>query len=281
MSFVLKCAEKMKKLLLFSSFLVFNVPSLFSQNTEIGILIGASTYSGDLNPTFINLDFIHPAASFLYRYNTSPHYALKTTVLYGAISADDAMASNSFQVNRNLSFESTLTEISQQLEFNFLPLRIDKPKSLKCSPYVFTGISVFMFNPKTLYNGDWIELQPLGTEGQGTADYFGKKYSLFQLSVPLGGGIKLKSSRINLGLEIGARKTLTDYLDDVSTRYADKNVLTEKYGAISAILSDRSLSTSQTAMQRGNSTDTDWYTFGGLWFSITLGKDKACHNFKL
>ena len=36
-------------------------------------------------------------------------------------------------------------------------------------------------NPKALYNGEWIELQPLGTEGQGTSLTSQKKYSLNQI----------------------------------------------------------------------------------------------------
>ena len=70
-------------------------------------------------------------------------------------------------------------------------------------------------------------LQPLGTEGQQVSGkfpdrHYPKPYKRTQLSIPMGAGINYKVNRqINLGYEIGWRKTFTDYLDDVSGRYAN------------------------------------------------------------
>ena len=42
------------------------------------------------------------------------------------------------------------------------------------------------------------------------------------IAIPVGGGAEFTfNDKIKLGLEIGYRFTFTDYLDDVSTRYAD------------------------------------------------------------
>ena len=66
------------------------------------------------------------------------------------------------------------------------------------SPYVFTGISMFSFNPQAKHGDTWFELQPLGTEGQGTIAYPDKKkYSLTQLCIPFGTGIKYDLSKPN------------------------------------------------------------------------------------
>ena len=62
--------------------------------------------------------------------------------------------------------------------------------------------------------GSWYDLQPLKTEGN--------KYNRFILAVPFGLGVKFNISyKVNFGFEIGARKTFTDYLDDVSSQYID------------------------------------------------------------
>ena len=57
------------------------------------------------------------------------------------------------------------------------------PGSMKYrwTPYVTGGAAVFTFNPKAEYNGEWVALQPLGTEGQGLPQYPDrKKYSLIR-----------------------------------------------------------------------------------------------------
>jgi len=60
-----------------------------------------------------------------------------------------------------------------------------------------------------------------------------KKYGLTQLSIPFGGGVKMAlSDDINLRLEVGLRKLFTDYLDDVSTTYADEDELRANNGQL-------------------------------------------------
>ena len=66
-------------------------------------------------------------------------------------------------------------------------------------------------------------MQPLNTEGQGLASFPNRTpYSLFSGSVLGGIGIKfLLNENLTLGIDISANYTFTDYLDDVSTTYAD------------------------------------------------------------
>jgi hypothetical protein len=74
-------------------------------------------------------------------------------------------------------------------------------------------------------------------------------------------------------IEAGARRLYTDYLDDVSTTYADKDVLLSNYGETSVILSDRSIdgqAANNTDRQRGNASDNDWYMFAGISLNFTL-----------
>ena len=216
--------------------LFFSLSELFAQSSELGVFVGGSNYSGDLNSDVYTVKFIHPAVGLIYRHNWNPHYSFKSNVYYGTVSAYDVKSSDA-----NLSFESTLIEGSAQIEFNFFPYEIGSIDLSPATPYVFTGLAGFYFNPKS-ENG--AALQPVQTEGV--------KYSLIQVAIPMGMGLKFLLGNFTLGLEAGARKTFTDYLDDVSTIYV------------------------KTGRQRGNSQDKDWYMFGGITLTVKIsGKPKV------
>ena len=86
--------------------------------------------------------------------------------------ADDFKSGNIQQLNRNLSFKSSVVEFGPVLEidfFKFHPGQNNTAKAAFGTPYFMGGINIMRMNPKTRYNGEWIELQPLGTEGQGTS----------------------------------------------------------------------------------------------------------------
>ena len=238
-------------------------------------MLGVSGYRGDLNPEFYTqLNLIKPAIGLLYRYNFHPHYAWKFDMYYGNIEGSDQYASDAYRKNRNLSFRSSITEVSGQLEFNFLSYRPEHIRE-RFSPYIFSGLSVFSFNPQgALPNGEWRDLQPMGTEGQGGSGI--SKYKLMQMAIPMGGGVKLSFGALSIGMELGMRYAFTDYLDDVSTKYPDKVALLARNGAEAAYFSDRSPLIEDTSLkdrQRGNSQNNDWYMFGG--FTITLNLSNA------
>lgn len=240
-----------------------------AQYNEMGIMLGASNYKGELSRNLFNDKFIHPAIGIFYRHNFDRRRSWKIELNYGKISGDDAKADSPFELDRNLSFYSSILEISPQFEFNFLPFetgRYDYP----FTPYLFTGIAFFRFNPKAKIGDNSYALQPLGTEGQGSNGL--KPYKRFQVAIPIGGGIKISAGSIGIGIEVGARRTYTDYLDDVSTVYPDMAVLLADKGPVAVALSDRSFSRLDTSAavplafkkQRGNSTDKDWYLFAGV-----------------
>ncbi len=82
--------------------------------------------------------------------------------------------------------------------------------------YVFLGFAGFRHNPKAQLNGTWYNLRELKTEGQVTP------YSSIAKSFPMGFGMYLTiAKKFRLGWDFGYAKTSTDYLDDVSTTYAD------------------------------------------------------------
>ena len=258
-----------------------------AQYNEVGVMLGGANYKGELSRHMFNTDFLHPAAGVFYRHNWDRHWSWKVELNYGRISGNDIKANTPFEADRNLSFYSNILELSPQIEFNFFPFETGR-NDYPFTTYLFTGLSVFHFNPKAKLGGNVYDLQPLGTEGQGIN---GKNhYKRVQIALPIGGGIKIAVGNIGIGIEVGARRTYTDYLDDVSTIYPDMNALLAANGPVAVALSDRSFSRfDSTAVikdpfmkQRGTSTDKDWYLFGGItifWRLSSTLRD-ICRPFK-
>ena len=261
--------------------------SVYGQSREMGIMIGVMNYKGDLQKSTYASQNNLPGFGFLYRRSYSNHWAFKTAISYGHVKGDDSQSDDPFNKNRNLNFKTTILEGTGQFEFNFFPYQTANPSTI-FTPYMSVGLSVFKFNPKALYNGGYVELQPLGTEGQGTVANPDKKlYKRTNLAFVFGGGFKWKiGRRWSVVLESVVRKTYTDYLDDVSGVYADPNAIRVEYGKTAYFLSDRSIvknNNGNIGRQRGDNTNRDWYHFTGVQFTYTLSKHyiDQCRPFRI
>ena len=250
-------------------------PLIFAQKSEVGFLVGASFYMGELNPStpFGGSKF---AGGILYRYNINKRFALRGNLLFATVAASDAKTNKNNP--RNLSFTSPITELSAVLEINFMELDPagTSGRTNWFSPYLFGGIGVFNFNPKAEYEGVMYALQPLGTEGQGLPG-MPSKYALTSIAIPFGLGIKINfAKRISVGIEWGMRYTFTDYLDDVSTVYFDNALLAELRSPLAAALADRSEVKHAANAGRGNPRTKDWYSFAGFSMSFKFGNRNVC-----
>lgn len=240
---------------------------------EIGAIGGFSTYSGDLNPTTQKIshgEFRYSIGGFL-RYNFNEYFTAKLGLSAGRISARDFDSQDEGRKARGLQFKSVFIESAFTVEYNILgydPTFMTK----RISPYIFAGVGMVHFNPKTYHNGTWVELQPLRTEGQGLPEFPDRKpYKKIAIAFPFGFGLKVAlTDKINIGLEAGLRKTTTDYLDDVSTTYVADDIMSERYGEVAAQLANPSGVPKETGAQRGNSEHKDWYAIGGLTISYNL-----------
>ncbi|WP_315822795.1 hypothetical protein [Paraflavitalea speifideaquila] len=81
-----------------------------------------------------------------------------------------------------------------------------------------------------------------------------------------------------LAYEVGLRKTFTDYLDDVSTRYVDPFILAQEKGLKAVEMSyrggelkDGDPNYPPVDALRGNAKTKDWYYFQGLTLTIGIG----------
>lgn len=228
---------------------------------ELGVMLGASNYHGDLAYQIVPEE-TNPAAGIFARVNITPYWSWRNALMYGKISGSDAHFEE-YRL-RNLSFQSHIWELSSVMEFNFLPFGTNVLNE-DFTSYLFLGIAGFRFNPTTEYKGETYDLRDLRTEGQKT----GESYNLIQVSMPFGGGFKYNLSKNWVfGWELGWRKTWTDYLDDVSTTYPDLVEQREKYGNLSALMSDRSFELTESGEplanpndQRGDPNFNDYYFF--------------------
>lgn len=266
------------------------------ENQEIGISIGVANYLGDLawkgkipiiNET--NPKAFRPAGGFYYRTNFTNFTSFKASFLMGGLYGNDAQTNGDpARLNRNLHFRSVVADAAVMLEWNMLPYKIgDKRK--RFTPYIGIGLAGFYFNPQAELDGRWVNLQPLGTEGQGIID--GKrKYSLFQFAIPGSIGFKANlTKQLALGIEFQYRYTFTDYLDDVSSEsYVPSQLFYDNY--ITAIAADadalayRAIDpdfSPRDTDQRGQPKFKDNYYFAFLSLSYKIGKsNNSCPTFK-
>ncbi len=247
------------------------IQTLHAQYFEVGLQVGGSNYLGDLsnNSSTVYLQETRAAASIFGRYQIGRPIALRAGFHWAMIGGQDSNSKDALVYNRNLSFRTQLQEFSLLLEWNIPgidPLTLTTP----WSAYLFVGLAGTHFNPQAQLDGVWYDLQPLGTEGQGLANYPERKpYARFAVALPFGIGVKYAlNDKWTLSMEVGARKAFTDYLDDVSTTFVETIPLAQARGAIAASLSNRALiehPAYQPGAARGDSAVTDWY------FAATLG----------
>ena len=98
-----------------------------------------------------------------------------------------------------------------------------------------------------------------------------------QLGIPIGGGVKYSLSKHwTLGLEFSYRQLFTDYLDDVSSVYADRSIIEDgENGDIAVQLADRStevdiIPIGEEGKQRGDSKRKDAFLFSGISLSYSI-----------
>jgi hypothetical protein len=199
---------------------------------DAGLALGAANYLGEMGGKAGNRrDFISDiklsktniAASIFGRYKIHKDISIKGSFNYMKISGDDKLSTNPGRNGRNLNFTNNIFEFAVEGQYFFYQINdLGRTFTFRNDfrAYAFIGIAAFHHNPTTTYNGKRVELQPLNTEA------LANPYSLWGFSTPMGMGLYFTFNKAyRLGWELGWRKTFTDYLDDVSTLYADTTLL--------------------------------------------------------
>ncbi len=220
----------------------------------VGFSLNALNYYLDLSPLpskfSTDISFTKPGIGISFFHRFGPRYTLVGQFMYGTLKGSDGESAKksssdvlNFRKERNLSFRNHIKEISVTAYFDLFENEGTYISRVKWTPYAFVGVAVFLHNPQaqapTTYldgtadpnAGQWVNLQPLGTEGQhstlqpGDANYGIKPYSLLQVAIPFGFGARFRMTEVlDLWADIGFRYTFTDYLDDVSKNYVDLGV---------------------------------------------------------
>ena len=254
-------------------------------SNELGINLGLSNYLGDLQEADVSFQQSGLAVGVFGRKNLSSMFALRANFNYARLHASDENASMKKYIDRNLSFRTNVIEFGVGGELSALPFdrynqfNSSRKRYFNWTPYIFGGVHLFHFNPKARYQGRWVALQPLNTEGQNSSFSSQPAYALTQICIPLGLGVKYQfANQFCIAVEIGARKTFTDYLDDVSGIYPDQAKLKQDKGQEAADLSWRGGELPQgvgidpSLSIRGNPANQDWYLVNTISISYKFYK---------
>lgn len=213
---------------------------LFAQPTAaISLFGGGATYLGDLEPKDALPSF--DVASLSLGLNaTIPfnyQWSIRAGGFYHFLEGSDQRQSDVPDLKtRNISFETKVIEGGLNLLWApFAHKRYPVEGGYKniISPYIYAGVGLIFFSTDIDYAGP----ESFLTEKIQKDKDANKPPSL---AIPVGGGFDVDlGEHISLGVEVGIRKTYTDYLDGVS--YAGK-------------------------------VNSDWYLCGGLTLSYRWSK---------
>lgn len=212
------------------SLFAFSSQAQRGYNLEFGVGSGVSNYLGEIGggakagKPFINdvkLKKSRYNEQLFVRYKFDPLFAVKVSFNYLRITGDDKLTTNPGRHYRNLSFRNDIYDLEATVQWLFFnsakPVGVYSRSNIFLTAYLFAGAGTFHHNPKTLYQGNWVALQPLQTENVN--------YSKWGYCVPMGVGafVTLNKRRRShrIGIEINWRYTNSDYLDDVSTVYVN------------------------------------------------------------
>ena len=231
---------------------------------DYGFSIGPSNYLGDIGGAQTEARRFFPdmhlsqtkyhSSHIFVRYRVTAGLALKGQIGSVFIQDDDALTAYKNRQTRNAHFRNTIQEASLRAEVNFLsrPLitRYTSKNRASLDMYAILGVTAFAHAPEAqmdslaaFYWADqgivpsgfwsneedpwntWYDLRTHRTEGVS--------YSRTALGIPIGLGASfMVNYRFRLGIEFVWNLTTTDYLDDVSTTWANPNSISSNVGRV-------------------------------------------------
>jgi hypothetical protein len=272
-----------------------------NQRHELTGYFGASQFLGELGGRDqVGTDFLWDmefdqtkfAGGISYLYYLGPRSGLRLQAGIQRVAGHDNTTTEIFRMNRNLHFRANIYEFSLNYEFHFIKEKYGNMYNLKSSLgkklglkklniglYGFFGVGGFYFNPQAERPGSgyWVDLAPLGTEGQGLPGG-ANSYSQFSVNIPVGLGFRYAITKeIGIKLEFSYRFTFTDYIDDVSTVYYDQSAIIAANGPEAGYFANPTLNLIPTywdgtyeynptkaGAQRGDPNDRDGYAYAVL-----------------
>ena len=216
------------------------------------------------------LQLLDGAGNLNYRIQKHPHYAFHLGFSQGILYGDDSLSSFSEKVERNIAIQTPYQAFNARVEIDYFSQLIPS-YNFQQTPYIFGGIGLISFNPMGNYQGEWLELQPLGTEGQGTILNSEPLYSKRAWTLPFGIGWRAQLNSLWVfSIEAMWTLTSTDYLDDTHNLYVDAGLLEIEKGEIASYFSNPSNTLFETGTPRANPQNNDSYFALSLKFGIHI-----------
>ncbi len=238
---------------------------------EWGFSVGANQYNGDLNPVG-NFNYFQPSFNVFYKKNISKNFGLRFAFEYNKLAYSDAYNNADYieYRERNLSFENQTFGFLAGVEFNFLKYTPGS-YSNRFTPYLGLNLGVIYTNPYSFDElGNQVYLRPLITERLDINDKT-EKYDFITAVAPVTLGLKFNvSTTVNIFTEFSYVFSFTDYLDDVSQKYAGIDAF--KGDAVAAYFQDRSISQvyGVKGKERGSGSFNDNYITGRIGVSFNF-----------
>jgi hypothetical protein len=276
----------MKKLTYLLFFLACPYLFLAQYRWDVGGGIGLANYLGDIGgKANTRRDFVADMKMAKTRLNASGFARMRIFAVHGLswkvefnylmIEGSDKLSTNPGRMYRNLDFRNHIFELNNTMQWVLFE-HLDMGRSYRYRntfrTYVFGGIGLFYHSPKGMYNGEWVNLRPLTTEG--------KKYSPLGFCIPAGVGMAFTiRKRHRITWELNWRTTFTDYLDDISTNYADPGSLPSDISREMANKTDESAANSYAAgfsnnynagAKRGDGRHNDSYLTTNITYSYVI-----------
>jgi hypothetical protein len=174
----------------------------------------------------------------LYFYFKLITYKIPSTYLFDWIKYKVEINSNNevdFTIEDN--FINNQNDVLKSAILDCFDFNLHEALKRKTTPYVFSGLSYFIYDELFVLNGETR-----------------KDYSEGSLAIPMVVGIKSNLiQNFVIGVEVGARYTFTDNLDGSNPK--NENLATLKFGNINS---------------------NDWYFFSGITITYTFG-EKPCY----
>ncbi|MFY7739858.1 MAG: DUF6089 family protein [Flavobacterium sp.] len=223
----------MKRIFLF--IFILGLTKLNAQIHEVGVFLGGSNYIGEVGKA----NYVNPnelAYGLIYKWNKSPRHSWRISYTQSKITANDLDSEVPGRYKRGYDFENNIKELSLGLEFNFFDFNLHNFDKI-VTPYVYSGLSYTNYDELYVINGvSKIDIN------HGT------------FAIPMIVGVKSNiMPNLILGVEVGARYTMTDNLDGSLPK--NENLEPLKFGNINS---------------------KDWYVFSGFTLTYTFG-EKPCY----
>lgn len=269
------------------TFLLFLGIQATAQRLEYGVNGFATSYFGELNNGTTFANNIRYGGGMHIRKFINPWFAIRGDVNWARIAGSDNLPNpGNNPIIRNLSFRSDIIDFNFLGEYHFREIGIRR-NEYRMTPYVFGGLNLYRFNPKAEFAGEWVELKPLSTEGQGFLEYPDRDpYALTQVGIPLGLGMRWAIAKNwRLAFEASYRLTFNDYLDDVSQTYVNPGILAANRGNLAVLLADRrgelsnAIPPAADGDVRGEPRNNDAYMFVGFTVSYVVYR-KTCPRWR-